>query len=277
MTGDPRETPANGRVAAAHLRGRVQAGRFVDPRLHRVVRPLADLLRSPSGPRERQVLLGEGFEVLEVREGRAFGWAARDGFVGYVPAEALSDAAPEPTHIVAVPATHAYSAPDPKRPEIWSLSFGSRLRVVSASGGFFETAEGWFVPKPHLRPAHAPFADPVTVAQLFLGVPYLWGGNTIWGIDCSGLVQAAFLACGRACPGDSDQQERALGCALSDGTPPERGDLLFWKGHVALVVDPQVMIHANAHTMSVAHERIDEARARIEAAGDGPLTAHRRA
>ncbi|SIO51650.1 NlpC/P60 family protein [Rhodovulum sp. ES.010] len=276
MTGDRRETPANGRVAAAHLAGQVSAERFVEPVRHRLTRPLADLMRAPGGPRERQLLLGEAFEVLDLHEGHAFGWAARDGFVGYLPADALSDAAPEPTHIVAVPATHAYSAPDLKRPEHMALSFGSRLRVVSASGGFFETAEGWFVPKPHLRPANAPFADPVTVAQLFFGAPYLWGGNAIWGIDCSGLVQAAFLACGRACPGDSDQQERALAPPLPDGTPPERGDLLFWKGHVALVVEPEVLIHANAHTMSVAYERIVDALARIEAAGDGPLTAHRR-
>ncbi|TCP39032.1 C40 family peptidase [Rhodovulum marinum] len=273
---DRRETPANGRVAALHLAGQVQAARFVQPVLHRVTRPLADLLRAPGGPRERQLVLGEGFEVLEVHEGHAFGWAARDGFVGYVAAGALCDAVPEPTHIVAVPASHAYSAPDLKRPEICGLSFGSRVRVVSASGAFFETAQGWFVPKPHLRPANAPFADPVTVAQMFFGAPYLWGGNAIWGIDCSGLVQAAWLAAGRACPGDSDQQERALGTALAPGTPPERGDLLFWKGHVAIVVDPGVMIHANGHTMSVAYERIDEGIARIAAAGDGPVTAHRR-
>lgn len=276
-TRDRRETPANGRVAAAHLEGQVEAARFVAPVRHRVTSPLADLLRAPGGPRERQLVLGEAVEVLDIHEGHAFGWAARDGFVGYVAAGALSAEAPEPTHIVGVPATHAYSAPDLKRPEIMALSFGSRLRVVSASGAFFETAEGWFVPKPHLRPANVPYSDPVTVAQLFFGTPYLWGGNSIWGVDCSGLVQAAWLACGRACPGDSDQQERVLGVALPEGTTPERGDLMFWTGHVALVVEPGVMIHANAHTMSVAYERIPEALARIEAQGDGPMLSHRRA
>jgi len=276
VTIDRREMPANARVAAAHLKGRVAAARFADPVRHRVVRPLTDLLRGPGGARERQLVLGEAFEVLDEHEGHAFGWAARDGFVGYVASEALSAQAPDPTHIVAVPATHAYGAPDLKSPEHCGLSFGSRLRVVSASGAFFETAEGWFIPKPHLRPANAPFADPVTIAQLFFGVPYLWGGNSVWGIDCSGLVQAAWLACGRPCPGDSDQQERALGTALPHGAPCLRGDLLFWKGHVALVVEPEVMIHANAHTMSVAYERIDEARARIEGQGDGAITAHKR-
>lgn len=276
MSSDRRMTPANARVAAAHLLGQVAAERFVEPVTHRVTRPLTDILRAPGGPRERQLVLGEQVEVLERNEGYAFGWAARDGFVGYMPEEALSPGVPEPTHFVSVPASHAYCAADLKQPEIWGLSFGARVRVVSASGGFFETAEGWFVPKPHLRPVNAPFSDPVTVAQMFFGAPYLWGGNSIWGIDCSGLVQVAWLACGRACPGDSDQQERALGNALPAGTPPRRGDLLFWKGHVALVVEPEVMIHANAHTMSVAYERIADALERIEAQGDGPVTSHRR-
>lgn len=276
MTGDRRETPANGRVAARHLAGRVAAERFVQPVLHRVTRPLTDLLRAPGGARDRQLVLGEGVEVLEVHDGHAFGWAVRDGYVGYVRAEALCEATAAPTHMVAVPATHAYTAPDLKRPEICGLSFGSRLCVVAQHGAFVETAEGWFVPEPHLRPPDAPFSDPVSVADLFLGAPYLWGGNSIWGIDCSGLVQAAFLACGHPCPGDSDQQARALGAALPAGSPPRRGDLLFWRGHVALVAGPGMLIHANARSMSVAREPLDEAIARIAAAGEGPVLAHRR-
>lgn len=273
---DRRETFANGRVAAPDLEGQVAAERHVAPMLYRVTLPLTDLLAAPGGARDRQLVLGEAVEVLEIRDGHAFARVRRDGYVGYLPAAALATDVPEPTHIVAVPASHAYSAPDLKSPEICGLSFGTRLRVVSASGAFFETAQGWFLPKPHLRPANAPFADPVTVAQMFFGVPYLWGGNSIWGMDCSALVQMAFLACHRPCPGDSDQQARAFGTALPEGTPPVRGDLLFWKGHVALVVDPQVMIHANAHTMSVAYERIAEAIARIDAQGEGPVTAHKR-
>lgn len=276
MTGDRRDTFANARVAVADLRGQVEADHFIAPVLHRVTRPLVDLLAAPGGARDRQLVLGEGVEVLELRDGHAFCRATRDGYVGYVAADALGADVPEPTHIVAVPASHVYSAPDIKAPEVHALSFGARLRVVSASGAFFETAQGWFVPKPHLRPANAPFADPVLVAQMFFGAPYLWGGNAIWGLDCSALVQAAWLACHRPCPGDSDQQARALGTALPQGTPPERGDLLFWAGHVALVVEPDVMIHANAHTMSVAYERIGEAIARIAAQGEGPVTAHKR-
>lgn len=272
---DRRLIPANARVAAAGLEGQVVAERFVTPVPRRVVRPVTDLLRAPDGPRERQLVYGEAFDVLETRDGVAFGQAARDGYVGYVPARALADPV-EPTHMVSVPATHAYPAPDLKRQERMGLSFGSRLRVVSASGNFFETAEGLFVPKPHLRPVNRPFADPATVAQLHFGAPYLWGGNSIWGIDCSGLVQAALLSCGIACPGDSDLQQTALGAEIAPDTPPQRGDLFFWKGHVAMAVDGQTLIHSNAKAMAVAYEPIADTIARIEAQGEGPVTARRR-
>ncbi|WP_236626181.1 C40 family peptidase [Actibacterium mucosum] len=159
--------------------------------------------------------------------------------------------------------------------ETW-VSFGSRMRVVSADGNFFETHDGRYIPKPHLRPLNAPFADPVTVAQMFFGVPYLWGGNSAMGIDCSGLVQAALVAAGIDCPGDSGPQENALGTPLALGSKPQRGDLLFWKGHVAIAVDHDTLIHANAHHMAVAYERIPDAIQRIESQGDGPVTAHKR-
>jgi hypothetical protein len=268
---DRRSTLANARVIAAELADAAPSATSVEGHWRRVVRPVADLCAAPEGARDRQLLYGQRVRVLEVRAGWAFGAAARDGYVGYLPAGALGDDMAG-THRVAVPATHAYPAPDLKRREIAWLSFGSELRVVSAAGAFFETAEGWFVPKPHLRPLTALFDDPVTVAQLFFGVPYLWGGNSAAGIDCSGLVQAACLAAGLACPGDTDQQEAALGETLDPGVPAARGDLYFWRGHVAWAADEDTLIHANAHTMSVSHEGIAEAVARIQAQGDGPVT-----
>ncbi|RDC71551.1 NLP/P60 hydrolase [Rhodovulum sp. 12E13] len=268
---DRRSLLANDRVAASELEGSIAAPAYVEGEWRRVVVPVADLLAAPEGARDRQLLYGQRMRVLEVREGWAFGAAARDGYVGYVAAGSLGDDVAA-THRVAVPATHLYPVPDLRRRERAWLSFGSELRVVSASGEFFETAEGLFVPKPHLRPLNAQFADPVTVAQLFFGVPYLWGGNSAAGIDCSGLVQAACLAAGIDCPGDTDLQEAALGETLAPGVPPARGDVYFWNGHVALAVDGETLIHANARTMAVTYEPIAGAIARIEAQGEGPVT-----
>lgn len=270
---DPRLTPANGRVAAARLRGWVEAQSYVEGERRRVDRPIADLLAAPAGRRERQLLLGEEALVYEDRDGWSFVEAVRDGYVGYLQSDALGEAV-QATHTVASPATHLYPAPELKAPEVCGLSFGARLRVVSAAGAFYETHDGRFVPRPHLRPANRPFADPATVAQMHFGTPYLWGGNSIWGLDCSGLVQAALLACDIPCPGDSDLQA-AVGREIPPAEPLRRGDLLFWKGHVAMAVDPGTLIHANALAMAVSYEPVEEALARI-LASDGPVTARRR-
>jgi cell wall-associated NlpC family hydrolase len=271
---DRRLTPCNGRVAALSLAGKVAAGRFVAGEARRIAVPLADLRAAPGGARDRQLLFGEEVTVFEDREGWAFVQAARDGYVGYLAAGTLGPARAA-THRVAVPATHLYAEEDIRAPDLMHLSFGARLTVTAERRRFWETPEG-FVPKPHLRPLDRPFSDPVTVAQIHFGVPYLWGGNSILGIDCSGLVQAALLACGIACPGDSDLQRDAIGAPLEAAAAPARGDLWFWKGHVALVVDEDTLIHANAHHMAVSYEPLRAAELRIAAQDGGPVIARRR-
>lgn len=239
----------------------------------RVGWPLVDLCRSPGGPRERQLLMGEAVEVRSARDGWASVRALRDGYRGFVPEAALTGG--RVTHSVASRATHIYPAPDMKTRERALLSLGARLEVTGAAGAFAETPQG-FVPRAHLRPLDAPETDPVAVAERLIGTPYLWGGNSSLGIDCSGLVQAGCLACALPCPGDSGPQAAALGTPLPEDAPLQRGDLIFWRGHVAWVSDPGTLLHANAHHMAVAHEPIAEAIARIAAQGGGAVTALRR-
>lgn len=272
---DRRTTPFNGRIAHVSLRGKVAATAFTEGRWHIVTAPLADLRASPAGPRDRQVVSGDRLLVLDRRDGHAFGQLDRDGYVGWLSDTVLApDDAPPPTHAVAVASSHLYSEPRVQAPETAPLHFGARLRVTGQTGSFAETPNG-HVPAAHLRPLDRPLPDPLSVAALFLGTPYLWGGNSRLGIDCSGLVQAALLACGIACPGDSDQQA-ALGHPLSPDTPESRGDLVFWKGHVALVSGPDEILHATAHGMTTRRESLSGASARIAATGGGPVTQRRR-
>ncbi|MFN6951536.1 MAG: NlpC/P60 family protein [Albidovulum sp.] len=272
---DRRLTPANGRVAHISLKGRLEAGRYVAGEPARIAVPLTDLLARPDGPRDRQVLMGERVTVLDRHAGFAFVQARKDGYCGYLP-ETVLGGDREATHWVAAPATHLYREPNLKTPEVACLTMGARLTIVAEHPRFLETLDGLFVPRPHLRPVGDWAADPATVAESFLGTPYLWGGNSRSGIDCSGLVQAALLACGIPCPGDSDLQEAVVGEPLPEAAPLRRGDLLFWKGHVAMAVSPDRLIHANGFHMAVGYEDAAEAIARIEGQGEGGVTARRR-
>lgn len=271
---DRRLTPANGRVAASHLRGKVEADVFVDGEPASIGQVIVDLCDQPGGKRDRQLLMGSSVTVYERRDGYAFIQSKKDGYVGYVAQSALVGHA-DATHRVATPATHAYATESFKAKDLLYLPFGAEVTVIDERHKFFETPHG-FIPKKHLRPLGQVFQDPATVAQLFFGVPYLWGGNSTRGVDCSGLVQAAFQACGHLCPGDSDMQRDGLGERLPDDAPLRRGDLVFWKGHVAMMVDHETMIHANAHHMAVVYEGLAQATLRINAQGDGDVLARRR-
>ncbi len=267
---DRRRYPANERVA---LKGFVDSGQKEVLRFPmQISKPVASLLDKPSGQRDRQLLMGDDFDVLEFSDGWAFGVSVKDDYVGYINQEHLS--APQSlTHVVSARATHVYSQESFKSAELYSLSFGSKLCVMRECQKYYELETGGFVPKKHLRPVEKKFNDPVTIAQLFFGTPYLWGGNSSFGIDCSGLVQAGMLACGIPFPADSDMQ---LECGHAVKGGYQRGDMLFWKGHIAICVDENVMIHANAHHMAVVYEPIEKALLRIKAQGDGDLLTHRR-
>ena len=239
-----------------------------------IIQPVVDMLRAPDGARDRQLIWGDLVTVKEDSDGWAQVEAVKDGYTGYLPNSYLGPVSPV-THWVSNPATHAYTKPDFKSQDLRSLSFGSRVQVLSQNGRFAQTTDG-FVPSTHLAPIGSYLDDPVAIAEAFLGSPYLWGGNSRFGIDCSGLVQAALLACGIPRPGDTGPQEAALGKTLPSSAEYQRGDLLFWKGHVAFVWDCDTLIHANVHHMAVALEPLKPALERILDQGDGPVTSHKR-
>ena len=268
---DPRTTPANGHAAASELRGIVEAKRYVKGTVRTVQQPLVNLSDAPRGGRASQLLFGEAFRVIDERDGYAFGQSLREGYCGWVLSGALARQE-APTHWVAVPATHLYPKPEVKAPPEVSLFFGSQVRVTSDQGAFQKISTGHFVPTQHLQRLRARFSDPVAVADMFLGTPYLWGGTARWGIDCSGLVQLSLIACGHDCPRDSDQQQQ-IGRALDEGETPARGDLVFWKGHVGMMASETMLLHANAHHMAVAYEPFDEAVARIAGKGGAGIGA----
>lgn len=259
---------ATERVAHVSLRGQAEGVAFVPGEWARVSAPLADLRAAPGGARDRQLLHGARFCVLERQGAQVFGFDEDDGYCGWLAAAALG-ADHAVTHQVSAPATHRYHAADIKSADEVALSFGSRVQVLAIEGVFARTPQG-FIPARHLRALGDAMAGPVEVARLFPGTPYLWGGNSRAGIDCSGLVQAARRASGLPCPPDSDLQATMPGQVVAPGQ--ERpGDLVFWQGHVALVSAPGMIIHANAWHMAVVEEPLAGAEARIATSG-GPVT-----
>jgi len=276
---DPRVTPARADLAAQHLEGKVKAARFIEGRLCEVIEPQAPLRREPwpDAPLDTEALKGECVTIYDSNgEGWAWGQLAADGYVGWLPENALAPPGPAPTHKVTALRTLAFPGPSIKLPPREAPPLGARLSVARIEDRMAVTQSGAYVPAAHLAPLDWNETDFVAVAERFVGTPYLWGGKTALGLDCSGLVQVAQTACGISCPRDSDMQEQALGTVVAgDLSALRRGDLIFWKGHVAIVRDPDSLLHANAYHMAVAVEPIAEAVTRIRNAGS-EITSSRR-
>jgi hypothetical protein len=277
---DRRLTAARPDLAAAALRGKVEAARFVEGWRKRVVEGAAPLRRSPgaSAPLETEALYGESVIVYEESGGWAWAQLERDGYVGFMPADALGDAG-EPTHRLAALRSFAYPGPSVRLPPILAFSLGARLAIQVAHGDFATTVDGLHIYARHLAPLDAKEPDFVAVAERFLEVPYLWGGRTSQGIDCSGLVQTALGEAGIEAPRDSDMMEVWLGAPLRFDEVLDnlqRGDLVFWKGHVGIMRDGERLLHANGWHMKVVSEPLRVARDRINDKAYGPITSIRR-
>ncbi len=269
---DPRMTPARGDLAAKYLEGKVEAARFVTGEEFEISDALAPLRRAPSSDAElsTQALKGERAMIYDRNgEGWAWGQLNSDGYVGWLPDQALKKPAGQPSHKVTALRTFAFPGPSIKLPPVEMLAMGSLLTVLREEGSFAVTREGWHLPRQHLDLIGQHVPDFVAVAEAFVGTPYLWGGKSGLGIDCSGLVQVSLTAAGTGCPRDSDMQQEGLGEALDprDTKKLKRGDLIFWKGHVAIVRDANTVVHANAHHMATTIERTQDAITRIKASG----------
>jgi cell wall-associated NlpC family hydrolase len=277
MPYDPRTTAIQGDLASMGLQGLIAAKTYQIPIPMQVSAPVVPIRAAPEGDAEQwdQMIFGEGFDLLAEADGFGWGQARRDGYVGYVDLAALSAPVLAPTHKISALRTYGFSEPSIKSAPIGLYSLNALVTVEAREGRFVRAARaGWFV-ESQLSPIGQFETDPVAVAERFLGAPYQWGGRESLGLDCSGLVQQAFYACGLACPRDSDMQMAAIGTAV-DGTELRRGDLVFWKGHVGLMKDAITLLHANAHHMAVVSEPLAAAILRIEAAGSGSPTAFRR-
>ena len=273
---DRRVTPLRPDLASRALEGILPAATYVDPapRAMRAAAGGVHVAPDIASEQQDQLLFGEGFEVLEEAGGWAWGQARRDGYVGYVWAEALGPVGSAPSHRVSAIRTYAFAEPSIKARALGPYSLNALVAVEATEGRFLKAeGSGWFVAE-HLTPVGVFETEPAAVAERYLGAPYLWGGRESLGLDCSGLVQQAMLACGRACPRDTDQQQQ-----MGAGVEPQdlaRGDLVFWRGHVAMMLDPLNILHANAFHMAVAIEPLAQAIARIAAGPTGEPIAYRR-
>jgi cell wall-associated NlpC family hydrolase len=276
---DPRLTAARPDLAAKHLEGKVEAARFVEGEEFEISEPIAPMREGPTADAVllTQALKGERVTVYD-RNGEGFAWGQLndDGYVGWLPDRALGRPRGKPTHKITSLRTFAFPGPSIKLPPAETLVMGDLITVIGEDALFAVTAEGWHIPRRHVGSIDRHAEDFVAIAESFIGTPYLWGGKSSLGADCSGLVQLSLNAVGTPCPRDTDMQQDALGKPLGlESIKLQRGDLIFWKGHVAIVRDADSIVHANAHHMATVIEDTREAVGRIKADG-GEITAIKR-
>ena len=282
---DPRRYPWRADIAAVGLEGRVPSACFVAGNPRQVRRGSLSLKAAPEEGAEQasQLLFGEVFTVYHEAGGWAWGQNASDGYVGYVPARALAADVPRPTHRVTALRSFLYAEPTLKKPPLDVFSRTAPVAVAGeAQGGYLPLSTGGWMFAGHLALMQEVEPDYVATALRLLGTPYLWGGRGTLGIDCSGLIQLALAAAGIAAPRDSDMQRGELGVSIGPVPPDgagvafQRGDLVFFPGHVGIMLDGERLVHATAFTMSVTIEPLAPVILRTDPSRGGGLLAVRR-
>lgn len=276
-TPDPRLHAFRPDLADIGLAGRVIAGHYADPVMLRCVVPQVAMRAVPdaAAPATSELLYGETFSVVERRGDWCWGYGCHDCYVGYVPSSAVKIAG-APTHRVCMPQALVFAEPDIKSPLRVTLPLGAGVVAGDRAGNFWPLAEGGFVHHRHIGELTPGYRDPIALGQLFLGTPYLWGGRTRAGIDCSGFIQTLLTAIGQPAPRDSDMQRDALGVAVELGAIATR-DLVFFPGHVGIMASETELLHANAFWMSTVIEPLADVVTRLQDAGhDTPITAVKR-
>jgi len=268
---DKRRNAYRGDLAASSLRDLVKAERYVTGQLRQVGVSVLPLRRKPrfDATLDSEALFGETVVVYDESEGWAWVQSSRDLYVGYMPSEGLTSKIVAPTHRIAVLRTYVYPEPDGKTPPLLLLSLNALVTATGTNGRFLALAGGGYVFAGHALPIGDAAPDFVAIAERFLGTPYLWGGRTSVGLDCSGLVQLAVEAAGHAAPRDADMQAAELGREIDwrRGVKLRRGDLVFWDGHVGIMTSEKDLLHANASHMAVEVEPFARARKRIKDVG----------
>ena len=278
---DPRLHAYRPDLADEKLRGQVDASNFVAGSPYRVSRGVLALRSGPSDEARlgSELIFGEGVRVFEIKNGWAWLQNDSDDYVGYAEAEGLSPGPVQPTHRVGVLRTYLYPEPDLKAPVLDLLTMNAPVAVSGSDGPFYALETGGWVWAGHTAAVDSLEEDFAAVALRFLGTPYLWGGRSSVGLDCSGLIQMAFARCGRSVPRDSDMQADALGRPVpwdGDQAVLERGDLAFWPGHVGIWLDSERFLHANAAHMMTVVEPFAGTVSRIRDATGDEVTAVRR-
>jgi cell wall-associated NlpC family hydrolase len=253
-------------LADETLQGQVEATRFTAGLPAQVSVPVAALRPVPDLARgiDTELLIGETVRVFDRADSWAWVQADEDGYVGYLPETHLGPVE-APTHRIVVPRSFIYPEPELRKPHVGVLSMGSRITIVGEAetrGNHYHVlADGTAVMSSHCRPVSEHLDDFVAVATRFVETPYLWGGRSGLGIDCSGLTQLALMMTGQKFPRDTDMQAK-VGTEIAR-EDLRRGDLVFWKGHVGIMEDAETLLHANGHTMTVARENFEAAVKRI--------------